>query len=42
MGPQSTQILLVTGWWHEHQATFFIHGPAPSITMFIHGGERNS
>jgi hypothetical protein len=40
--PQSTQILLLTSWWHENHSTFFIRGPAPSIAMFIDGGERNS
>jgi hypothetical protein len=40
--PQSTQILWLTGCWHENQLTFFIHGPAPSIAVFIHCGERNS
>jgi hypothetical protein len=40
--PQSTQILWLTGWWYENQSTFFIHGQAPSIAVFIHAGERNS
>ena len=31
--PQSTQVLLLTGWWHSKQSTFFTTRP---VTQYNH------
>ena len=40
--PQSTQVLLLAGWWHENQSTFCTTRPAPPVSLFSSAVESPS